>query len=161
PGQRGRGRGRRHAGDPAPGRARGSRAGDRPRREDRARTEDARTGRGGARRPARHARDRRVRRRDAGVDPAGEDETVAVGHVGRPHGLEGSFVVERPSENEQLFEPGATLYADGRPVTVAARKRSGGRLVIRLEEAAERGAQLGVPLSVLPEPDEDSYYVFQ
>jgi len=90
-----------------------------------------------------------------------EDELVTVGRVGRPHGLDGSFVVERPSENERLFEPGATLYANGRPLTVAARKRSGGRLVIRLEEAAERGAELGVPLAVLPEPTEDSYYVFQ
>ena len=64
---------------------------------------------------------------------------VSVGRVGRPHGLDGSFVVERPSENEQLFDPGATLYADGTPVTVAARKRSGGRLVIRLEQ--RRGAR--------------------
>jgi 16S rRNA processing protein RimM len=89
------------------------------------------------------------------------DALVQIGRVGRPHGLDGSVVVERPSENERLFEPGATLYADGTPVTVAARKRSGGRLVIRLEPPAARGAALAVPRSALPVPDTDSYYVFQ
>jgi 16S rRNA processing protein RimM len=92
---------------------------------------------------------------------AGEDELVTVGRVGRPHGLDGSFVVQRPSESERLFEPGAMLYADGVPVTVAGRKRSGGRLVIRLEPAPERGAELSVPRSALPRPEADNYYVFQ
>jgi 16S rRNA processing protein RimM len=90
-----------------------------------------------------------------------DDELVSVGRVGRPHGLDGSFVVERPSENEQLFDPGATLYAAGAPARVAARKRSGGRLVIRLDQAARRGTELAVPRSVLPEPEVDSYYAFQ
>jgi len=89
------------------------------------------------------------------------DEWVAVGRVGRPHGLDGSFVVERPSENERLFEPGATLYAGGKQTRVAARKRSGGRLVIRLDPPAPRGAELAVRRSALPEPDPDAYYVFQ
>jgi 16S rRNA processing protein RimM len=89
------------------------------------------------------------------------DEFVAVGRVGRPHGLDGSFVVEHPSENESLFEPGATIYVGGEPATVSARKRSGGRLVLKLDRPAERGAQLTVPRSQLPEPAEDSYYVFQ
>jgi 16S rRNA processing protein RimM len=89
------------------------------------------------------------------------DELVIVGRVGRPHGLDGSFVVERPSENERLFEPGATVYAGGAPATVAASKRSGGRLVIRLDPPAERGLELAVPRSVLPEPKPDSFYVFE
>jgi 16S rRNA processing protein RimM len=90
-----------------------------------------------------------------------QDELVAVGRVGRPHGLDGSFVVERPSENERLFDPGATLIAGGEPATVAARKRSGGRLVIKLEPPVERGSELSVPRSELPEPDVGNYYVFQ
>ena len=32
-----------------------------------------------------------------------DGEAVKVGRVGRPHGLDGSVVVERPSENEALF----------------------------------------------------------
>jgi 16S rRNA processing protein RimM len=89
------------------------------------------------------------------------DESVAVGRIGRPHGLDGSFVVEDPSANESLFEPGATLYVAGEPASVAGRKRSGGRLVLRLDRPAERGGELTVPRAQLPEPDADSYYVFQ
>jgi len=90
-----------------------------------------------------------------------EAELVAIGRVGRPHGLDGSFVVERPSENERLFDPGAVLIAGGAPATVAARKRSGGRIVIKLDPPAERGSELAVPRSELPEPDAGNYYVFQ
>jgi 16S rRNA processing protein RimM len=90
-----------------------------------------------------------------------EDELVPVGRVGRPHGLDGSFVVERASENERLFEPGATLIAGGERATVASRKRSGGRLVIKLDPTAERGTELAVRRSTLPEPQPDSFYVFQ
>ena len=90
-----------------------------------------------------------------------EDELVPVGRVGRRHGLDGSFVVERASENERLFEPGATLIAGGQRATVAARKRSGGRLVIKLDPTAERGTELAVRRSTLPEPQPDSFYVFQ
>jgi 16S rRNA processing protein RimM len=88
-------------------------------------------------------------------------EFVVVGRIGRPHGLDGSFVVERPSENESLFDPGATLYVNGEAVTVAGRKRSGGRLVVKLDGPVERGAELAVPRTQLPEPGADSYYVFQ
>ena len=90
-----------------------------------------------------------------------EGELVSVGRVGRPHGLDGSFVVERPSENERLFDPGAMLIAGGELATVAARKRSGGRLVIKLDPPAERGTELAVRRSALPEPQPDSFYVFQ
>ncbi len=90
-----------------------------------------------------------------------EDDLVQIGRVGRPHGLDGSFVVERPSENQALFDPGAAVVVDGETVTVASRKRSGGRLVIRLERPVPRGAALTVPRSLLPAPEPDSYYVFQ
>jgi 16S rRNA processing protein RimM len=89
------------------------------------------------------------------------DAFVAVGRIGRAHGLDGSFVVEHPSENESLFEPGATVYVAGEPAAVVGRKRAGGRLVIKLDRPAERGAELTVPRGRLPEPEADSYYVFQ
>jgi 16S rRNA processing protein RimM len=88
-------------------------------------------------------------------------ELVAVGRVGRPHGLDGSFFVEDPSEDETRFRVGAKLYVDGEPAQVVSSKRSGGRPVIRLDRAAPRGRELTVPRSELPPPDEDSYYVFQ
>jgi 16S rRNA processing protein RimM len=86
---------------------------------------------------------------------------VSIGRVGRAHGLDGSFVVEHASENESLFDVGAALFAGGEPATVAARKRSGGRLVVKLDREVPRGAELSVPRAQLPEPAEDSYYVFQ
>ena len=89
------------------------------------------------------------------------DELVRVGRVGRPHGLDGSFVVEEASENETLFSPGAILDAAGEQVTVEARKRAGRRLVIKLDRPVPRGTSLTVPRSQLPEPAEGSYYVFQ
>jgi 16S rRNA processing protein RimM len=86
---------------------------------------------------------------------------VAVGRIGKAHGLDGSFVVEHPSENQSLFEPGSTLYVAGEAAAVVGRKRSGGRLVLKLDGPAERGAELTVPRAELPEPDADNYYVFQ
>ena len=86
---------------------------------------------------------------------------MTVGRIGRPHGLDGSVVVERPSENEALFEPGKTLYVGGEVASVAGRKRAGGRLVVKFDRPVERGAEIAVPRAELPEPEADSYYVFQ
>ena len=88
-------------------------------------------------------------------------ELVRVGRVGRPHGLDGSFFVERASEDEGRFAKGATLHLDGEPATVVASKRSGGRPVIRLDREAPRGAELSVPRSELPPPAENEYYAFE
>jgi 16S rRNA processing protein RimM len=88
-------------------------------------------------------------------------EVVAVGRVGRPHGLDGSFVVTNASDNEALFAPGAQLLVDGEPATVAGQKRAGGRLVLKLDRPVSRGAELSVPRSQLPDADDNSYYVFQ
>ena len=84
---------------------------------------------------------------------------VGVGRVGRPHGLDGSFVVEAASETEALFAPGRRLVAGGQEVEVVARKRSGGRLVVKLDRALPRGTPLEIAREQLPEPEEDSFYV--
>jgi 16S rRNA processing protein RimM len=84
-----------------------------------------------------------------------------VGRVGRPHGLEGAFVVEDASEDPERFEPGAKLLVDGEPAEVVERKRAGNRLVVRLDRPVARGAALGISRDELPEPEADAYYVFQ
>lgn len=89
------------------------------------------------------------------------DELVAVGRVGKPHGLDGSFFVEHASEDEQRFAKGARLHVDGEPATVEASKRSRGRPVIRLDREAPRGAELAVPRAHLPPPGDDEFYEFQ
>jgi 16S rRNA processing protein RimM len=89
-------------------------------------------------------------------------ELVSVGRVGRPHGLDGSFFVEGPSEREETFATGATLYLDGEPAKVISSKRgSQNRPVIRLDRRAARGAELAVPRASLPPLGEDEYYGFQ
>ncbi len=87
---------------------------------------------------------------------------MAVGRVGRPHGIDGSFFVEDASESPERFARGARLYADGEPAEVVVSKRgAGGRVVIKLDRAVTRGSTLAVPQAELPEPDPDAYYVFQ
>jgi 16S rRNA processing protein RimM len=87
---------------------------------------------------------------------------VAVGFVGRPHGLRGDFVVEHPSEAPERFARGARVYVAREPAVVVDSKRAGrGRLVVRLDRSVERGAALELPVDELPEPEEGSYYAFQ
>jgi 16S rRNA processing protein RimM len=88
-------------------------------------------------------------------------ELIEVGRVGRPHGLDGSFVVEKASEDPRRFEVDATLWVDGVESRVVASKQARGRPVIALDREVPRGAALEVPATDLPEPDEDAYYVFQ
>lgn len=89
-------------------------------------------------------------------------ELVVVGRVGRPHGLDGSFVVEGASDDPARFARGARLLAGGEPAEVVSSKRvGGGRLAIRLDRNVERGAELAVPKEELPPLAEDEYYDFQ
>jgi 16S rRNA processing protein RimM len=89
-------------------------------------------------------------------------DLVPIGRVGRPHGLDGSFFVEGPSDRADAFAKGATVYVEGEPVKIAASKRgSQGRPVIRLERSVERGATLAVPREALPPLEPDEYYTFQ
>ena len=88
-------------------------------------------------------------------------DLVEVGRVGRPHGLDGSFVVEDASDDPHRFEVGAKLFVNGEPAQIVASKRAGGRPVITLDREVERGAVLEVPVSDLAAPEEDAYYVFQ
>jgi 16S rRNA processing protein RimM len=90
-------------------------------------------------------------------------DLVRVGRVGKPHGVDGGFFVEGPSDREDVFARGATLFAAGEPATVvAARRGSGGRPVILLDRHVERGAELAVARATLPSlGDADEFYVFQ
>ena len=86
--------------------------------------------------------------------------TVSVGRVGRPHGLDGAFVVEEASDAPERLAAGAYVLVEGEPARVVEAKRAGGRLVVRLDRAVERGRRLEVERDRLPPPDVDSYYVF-
>ena len=87
---------------------------------------------------------------------------MPVGRVGRPHGVDGSFFVEQPSDIAGRFDRGATLWVDGSEAEIVVSKRgSGGRPVLKLDRPVPRGTTLSIPRAELPEPEEDTYYVFQ
>ena len=86
---------------------------------------------------------------------------VTIGRVGRPHGLDGSFVVEGASEEPERFAPGARVHVEGEPAVVVESKRAGNRLVVRLDRPVSRGAALELPAEELPPAKEGSFYVFE
>jgi len=89
-------------------------------------------------------------------------DLVPIGRVGRPHGVDGSFFVEGPSDRADAFARGAKVWVDGEEAEVVGfRRGSGGRPVIRLDRRVPRGATLAVPRAALPELEEDAYYHFQ
>jgi 16S rRNA processing protein RimM len=89
-----------------------------------------------------------------------EAELVRVGRVGRPHGLDGAFVVEDASEDPSRFTVGAELRVDGEPARVTVSRRvGGGRSAIKLDRPAQRGAELTVRRGDLAPLPPDTYYV--
>ena len=86
---------------------------------------------------------------------------IRVGKVGKPHGLDGAFVVEEASDDPARFAEGATLLVDGQPARVVESKRAGGRPVIRLDRDVPRGVVIEVERDQLPETGEGEYYAFQ
>ncbi len=89
-------------------------------------------------------------------------DLVPIGRVGRPHGLDGSFFVEGPSDRPGAFAVGAVVFANGEPLKIVSSKHgSQKRPVIRLERRVDRGAELAVPRESLPPLGEDEYYSFQ
>ncbi len=89
-------------------------------------------------------------------------ERVAIGRVGRGHGLDGSFFVEGPSDDPRWYRVGARLLAGGQEAeVVASRRGAGGRPVIRLDRHVARGTPLEVPREELPATAEGEYYTFQ
>jgi 16S rRNA processing protein RimM len=86
---------------------------------------------------------------------------VTLGRVGRAHGLAGAFVVEDASEDPERFRPGTRVFVAREAAVVEESKRAGGRLVLRLDRAAPRGAALELPAEELPATVEGSFYVFE
>jgi 16S rRNA processing protein RimM len=80
--------------------------------------------------------------------------------VGRPHGLDGAFVVEEASDDPRRFEVGASVLVHGEPATVVlVRRVGGGRQAIKLDREVERGAELEIARDELPPLEDGSFYV--
>ena len=86
---------------------------------------------------------------------------IQIGKVGKPHGLDGAFVVENASDDPERFAVGAKLLISGHPARVIESKKAGGRQVIQVEDEAQRGAPIEIERTDLPQPGEGEYYAFQ
>ena len=87
---------------------------------------------------------------------------MPVGRVGRPHGLDGAFVVEQGSDDPDRYAVGAELHVDGVAAKIILSRRVGrGRHAIRLDRAVDRGATLTVLRSQLPPLPEGEFYAFE
>ena len=86
---------------------------------------------------------------------------VTIGRVGRPHGIDGSFVVERASDDARWWQIGARFLVGGEPAEVVGARRASGRPVVRLDRHVERGAPIEVAREELPPTGDDEYYAFQ
>jgi len=105
-----------------------------------------------------------------GGDATSELEVVAVGRVGKAHGIRGDVFVEPWTDApDERFADGAVVYAgeqERRPLTVAGTRDHSGKLVVHFaglddRSAAEalRGTVLMVPASDRPSlTDPDEFY---
>lgn len=89
-------------------------------------------------------------------------ELLAVGRIGRPHGLDGSFHVTQP--RERVLEAATSLILDGRTVEIVRHDGTPAAPILRLEgvgtrEAVERlrGSDLFVPRAAAPPLEEDEW----
>lgn len=90
---------------------------------------------------------------------------MVVGLITKAHGLRGEVAVQSRSDNPDRWVPGAVVYLDGRSLTVdTIRRRSGGGLIVKFEEIADRTAaevlrgEAVVPESWLPELNEGEWW---
>ena len=84
---------------------------------------------------------------------------VTAGRVGRPHGLDGSFYVDRPSED---LAEGTEVAVAGRRAVVERRAGTPDRPIIRLSGVADRdaaGGLRGEPLFVAGELEDGEFLV--
>lgn len=90
-------------------------------------------------------------------------DLLHAGRVGRPHGLDGSFHVARPTP--RLLALGASLRVDGRDTEVVRRAGTDERPILRLALAADRdaieelrGHDLLAPRGAAPSLEDGEYW---
>ncbi len=96
---------------------------------------------------------------------------IAVGRVGRAHGVRGEVAVLSLSEVSSRFEPGSRVFvgeAGDRPLTVAATRPHQHRILVRFAEVGDRdaasaltGAYLFVPRGTSPPLPDGSYWPYE
>jgi 16S rRNA processing protein RimM len=88
-------------------------------------------------------------------------DLVRIGRVGKPHGLDGSFVVEHASADARWFETGARFLAGGAETEVVVARHARGRPVVKLDREVARGSWLEVERTELSPTADGEFYVFE
>jgi 16S rRNA processing protein RimM len=94
------------------------------------------------------------------------DDRVCIGIVGRPHGIDGAFMVVEPTERLELLAPGRMVSVAGRELAVERRKGTPQHPLLKLAgprgraDAEElRGEPITVPRAALGPLAEDEFLV--
>lgn len=97
------------------------------------------------------------------ADPAAEGSWLRAGRVGRPHGLDGSFLVTAP--NALLLREAGSVLIAGSEREIARRAGHDARLILRLDGCSDRasaealrGQDLLVMRAQAPELEEDEWW---
>lgn len=96
---------------------------------------------------------------------------IVLGHVSRPHGVHGAFIIAAYTDNPELILAGRSLELvspDGqtrRPATALKGKEAAQGLIVKIKDVTTReaaadlkGWTLVMPRAEMPEPDEDEIY---
>lgn len=94
---------------------------------------------------------------------SGDRPIYLVGTLGRPHGLDGFLGLYVDEADLSYYEPGRTVFIDGRPLVVRARRRADKGYQIAFEEivdreGAERIRNLDIYVSRRRELSEEEYW---
>jgi 16S rRNA processing protein RimM len=94
--------------------------------------------------------------------PAGSDDLLEVGRIGRPHGIRGEVYVTLYTDRADRLEPGSRLWCRGEWITVVRSKRQGDRWLVVFEELTDRTTAERYTASTLSAPpldDADALWV--
>ena len=86
---------------------------------------------------------------------------VRIGRVGRPHGLDGAFFVEQPSDDRRWWKTGARFLAGGARSRSSAHRTASGRPVIKLDRTSSAARCSRSSATRCRRPAEDEYYAFE
>jgi 16S rRNA processing protein RimM len=93
------------------------------------------------------------------------DGWLAVGHLRRPHGLQGDIFVQLTTDRHDRVDPGSVLFGAGQLLTVTSRRVAGkGRIIARFDLIPDRTMAerfTNVELFAAPIDDPDAFWVHE
>jgi 16S rRNA processing protein RimM len=94
-----------------------------------------------------------------------EPERLVVGRIAKAHGIRGDVAVDVVSDAPDRFEPGSTMNAGARTLTVESAREHQGRLLVKFAEVPDRthaetlrGVELTIDASEARALDEGEFF---